>query len=161
MLFFQKNSALNNLEVIMNWAEKTKTEVSIDDAKVCLSRQHIPYDKKGDEHYHCASALQKSIRGSDPNAAMYVIIFLCYLEIEDFYIYKKTLFVLVIGQCVCLKAEKIHCSLQDDLSELLRRTLVLLIQMLLHKLFQQFKAANASFKLFCRDWYYLVVIPCK
>ena len=89
MLFFQKNSALNNLEVIMNWAEKTKTEVSIDDAKVCLSRQHIPYDKKGDEHYHCASALQKSIRGSDPNAAMYVIIFLCYLEIEDFYMYKK------------------------------------------------------------------------
>lgn len=64
-------SALNNLEVIMNWAEKTKTEVSIDDAKVCLSRQHIPYDKKGDEHYHCASALQKSIRGSDPNAAIY------------------------------------------------------------------------------------------
>ena len=56
----------------MNWAEQTKTEVSVDDAKVCLARQHIPYDKKGDEHYHCASALQKSIRGSDPNAAMYV-----------------------------------------------------------------------------------------
>ena len=145
----------------MNWAEKTKTEVSIDDAKVCLSRQHIPYDKKGDEHYHCASALQKSIRGSDPNAAMYVIIFLCYLEIEDFYMYKKNLFVLVIGQCVCLKAEKIHCSLQDDLSELLRRTLVLLIQMLLHKLFQHFKAANVSFKIFRRDWYYLVLMPCK
>ena len=81
MLIFKKNSALNNLEAIMNWAEQTKTEVSVDDAKVCLARQHIPYDKKGDEHYHCASALQKSIRGSDPNAAMYVII--CLLLFRD------------------------------------------------------------------------------
>jgi putative ATPase len=28
-------------------------------------------EQKGDEHYHCASALQKSIRGSNDNAALY------------------------------------------------------------------------------------------
>ena len=33
--------------------------------------------------------------------------------------------------------------------------------MLLHKLFQHFKAANVSFKIFRRDWYYLVLMPCK
>merc|ERR1719510_690300 len=38
--------------------------------------------------------------------------------------------------------EKIHYSLQDDLSELLPRTLAWQIQMLLHRLFQQCKDAN-------------------
>ncbi len=39
--------------------------------KAALTRTHVLYDRKGDEHYHCASALQKSIRGSDDNAALY------------------------------------------------------------------------------------------
>lgn len=35
------------------------------------SHRAIQYDATGDEHYDCASALIKSIRGSDPNAAVY------------------------------------------------------------------------------------------
>ena len=45
--------------------------VKLDDVKATLTRSHVAYDRKGDEHYHCASALQKSIRGSDENAALY------------------------------------------------------------------------------------------
>lgn len=36
-----------------------------------LQRSHVLYDRKGDEHYNFASALQKSIRGGDDNAALY------------------------------------------------------------------------------------------
>ena len=45
--------------------------LSIEDIKQSIKRSHVSYDKKGDEHYNCASALQKSIRGSDDSAALY------------------------------------------------------------------------------------------
>ena len=34
-------------------------------------RSHLLYDKKGDEHYNIISAVHKSIRASDDNAALY------------------------------------------------------------------------------------------
>ncbi|XP_062850478.1 ATPase WRNIP1 [Trichomycterus rosablanca] len=40
-------------------------------AKEGLQRSHILYDKAGEEHYNCISALHKSMRGSDENAALY------------------------------------------------------------------------------------------
>ena len=64
-------SALNNLENAIKWAGESRQNIDLTVVKTCLSRQHLKYDKKGDEHYHCASALQKSIRGSDPNASIY------------------------------------------------------------------------------------------
>ena len=45
--------------------------LTIEDIKQSIKRSHVSYDKKGDEHYNCASALQKSIRGSDDSAALY------------------------------------------------------------------------------------------
>ncbi|XP_013392833.1 ATPase WRNIP1-like [Lingula anatina] len=45
--------------------------VDVEHVKEGLQRSHIHYDRAGDEHYHCASALQKSIRGSDANGALY------------------------------------------------------------------------------------------
>ncbi|XP_031445143.1 ATPase WRNIP1 [Phasianus colchicus] len=36
-----------------------------------LQRSHILYDRAGEEHYNCISALHKSIRGSDENASLY------------------------------------------------------------------------------------------
>ncbi|XP_035526211.1 ATPase WRNIP1 [Morone saxatilis] len=36
-----------------------------------LQRSHILYDKAGEEHYNCISALHKSMRGSDENASLY------------------------------------------------------------------------------------------
>ena len=37
----------------------------------CTSRRSLLYDKKGDEHYNLISALHKSMRNSDPDAAVY------------------------------------------------------------------------------------------
>lgn len=45
--------------------------LSVEEVKECIKRSHIMYDKKGDEHYTIISALHKSIRASDDNAALY------------------------------------------------------------------------------------------
>ena len=36
-----------------------------------MQQKHIPYDNSGDQHFDTISAFIKSIRGSDPNAAIY------------------------------------------------------------------------------------------
>ncbi|XP_033754241.1 ATPase WRNIP1-like isoform X1 [Pecten maximus] len=41
------------------------------DVKEGLQRSHVLYDRAGEEHYNCISALHKSIRGSDATAALY------------------------------------------------------------------------------------------
>lgn len=45
--------------------------VTLQDIKSCLQKTHLLYDRAGDEHYHIISALHKSMRGSDANAALY------------------------------------------------------------------------------------------
>ena len=45
--------------------------INLDIAKECIQRRHLNYDKKGDEHYDIISAFIKSMRGSDPDAAVY------------------------------------------------------------------------------------------
>ena len=45
--------------------------VNVDHIKKGLQRTHLLYDKKGEEHYDSISALHKSIRGNDANAALY------------------------------------------------------------------------------------------
>ncbi|KAG8442448.1 hypothetical protein GDO86_011292 [Hymenochirus boettgeri] len=42
-----------------------------DHVKEGLQRSHILYDRAGEEHYNCISALHKSMRGSDQNASLY------------------------------------------------------------------------------------------
>ena len=64
-------TALNCLEAVMDRARATGKAVGIEEVKEALKRGHLAYDKRGDDHYQCASALQKSIRGSDDNAALY------------------------------------------------------------------------------------------
>ncbi len=46
-------------------------KISLDTAKDCVQKRHLNYDKKGDEHYDIISAFIKSMRGSDPDAAVY------------------------------------------------------------------------------------------
>lgn len=62
--------ALNNLEMIFR---NTHTGQTIDSETVqaATGNHSLFYDKKGEEHYNLISALQKSIRGSDPQAAIY------------------------------------------------------------------------------------------
>ncbi|GMH24886.1 hypothetical protein Nepgr_026729 [Nepenthes gracilis] len=45
--------------------------VTVEDTKEALQSKHIKYDRAGDEHYNLISALHKSMRGSDANAAIY------------------------------------------------------------------------------------------
>ena len=60
---------LNLIENIMSW--QISNPLTVKDLSVRLSKRLKNYDKKGEEHYNLISALHKSIRGSDPDAALY------------------------------------------------------------------------------------------
>ena len=60
---------LNLVEQIMAW--KTDKPLDRDQLSTRLMRRASKYDKSGEEHYNLISALHKSIRGSDPDAALY------------------------------------------------------------------------------------------
>ena len=65
---------LNVLEIVVD-AQAGKKEIVIDNATVTASIQEnmAIYDKDGEMHYDIISAFIKSIRGSDPNAAIYYL----------------------------------------------------------------------------------------
>lgn len=50
-----------------------RIHIDIKVAEQCIQRKAFRYDKDGDEHYDLLSAFQKSIRGSDPDAAIYYL----------------------------------------------------------------------------------------
>jgi putative ATPase len=60
---------LNLAEQVMAW--KVDGTLDTDHLATRLMRRAVRYDKSGDEHYNLISALHKSIRGSDPDAALY------------------------------------------------------------------------------------------
>ncbi len=62
--------ALNDLEMVCRNAEAGDT-ISMEVLKKATTTRSFFYDKGGEEHYNLISALQKSIRGSDPQAALY------------------------------------------------------------------------------------------
>ncbi len=66
--------ALNMLELCLLTSE-TETEIHIKDdtAEEILAANAVRYDREGDEHYDIISAYQKSMRGSDPDAAIYYL----------------------------------------------------------------------------------------
>lgn len=51
----------------------TSRRVSLKTASELAQRSNMRYDRDGDQHYDCISALQKSIRGSDENAALHYL----------------------------------------------------------------------------------------
>ncbi|MFT5301732.1 MAG: putative ATPase [Mariniblastus sp.] len=46
-------------------------QIALSDMRMAVGTRAVQYDPTGDEHYDCASALIKSIRGSDPDAGLY------------------------------------------------------------------------------------------
>jgi putative ATPase len=62
--------ALNDLEMIGRNAE-TGDNITADFVVKSLAKRSLFYDKRGEEHYNLISVFQKSIRGSDPQAALY------------------------------------------------------------------------------------------
>ncbi len=66
--------ALTALEIAMLSTppnEKGVVHLTLDIIQECIQRRQVRYDKKEDEHYDTISAFIKSIRGSDPDAAIY------------------------------------------------------------------------------------------
>ncbi|KGL43096.1 recombinase RarA [Listeria newyorkensis] len=67
-------SALNALELAVISSEPGddgKVHVTLGVAEECLQRKSLAHDKDGDAHYDVLSAFQKSVRGSDVNAALH------------------------------------------------------------------------------------------
>lgn len=67
--------ALNALEVLFAAADPRKAtlELTLEDAKAVTQKSAMHTDRDGDMHYDLLSALQKSIRGSDPDAAVHYL----------------------------------------------------------------------------------------
>ena len=67
--------ALNALEVAVAAVQLAgRTAVTRADAEEALQQRTVLYDKAGEEHYNVVSAFIKSMRGSDPDAAVYYLV---------------------------------------------------------------------------------------
>lgn len=67
-------TALNALELAAKFSPKSKDgaiEINAAAVKESLQKTHLLYDRAGEEHYNIISALHKSMRGSDVDAALY------------------------------------------------------------------------------------------
>lgn len=91
--------ALNAVELLFaaGEADGSKVRISLDDTKTVTQKSAMRYDRDGDEHYDALSALMKSLRGSDPDAALHYLARL--LEAGD-----------LIGVC-----RRILCSASEDI----------------------------------------------
>lgn len=65
--------ALSVLEGASILARNRKEPIGLEDAAACLGQTNVSGDRRGDNHYDLASAFQKSLRGSDANAAIYYL----------------------------------------------------------------------------------------
>ncbi|MEE9495807.1 MAG: replication-associated recombination protein A, partial [Desulfobacterales bacterium] len=71
--------ALNSLEVAGSLVISRQTpdspttagDITLKDLEIAIQKKALVYDKGGEEHYNLISALHKSLRGSDPDAALY------------------------------------------------------------------------------------------
>lgn len=65
--------SLNMLELCVLLGEGEKIEISDETVEEILAGNSVRYDRDGDQHYDLVSAYQKSMRGSDPDAAIYYL----------------------------------------------------------------------------------------
>lgn len=62
--------AINNLEFLAN---STSSKISINDVNQLIEKANISYDRSEDHHFDTLSAFMKSLRGSDPDAAIFYL----------------------------------------------------------------------------------------
>lgn len=91
--------ALNSVELLFSAGERAdgKIRITMDDATAISQRSAMRYDREGDEHFDALSALMKSLRGSDPDAALHYLARL--IEVGD-----------LVGIC-----RRILCSASEDI----------------------------------------------
>jgi putative ATPase len=63
--------ALNTLEICSNLLPKDESRIGKTSVEESVQEKSLLYDKAGEEHYNLISAFIKSMRGSDPDAAVY------------------------------------------------------------------------------------------
>ncbi len=69
------NGDARNLLNVLEIASKLgKTTLTLADIEEALQKKTLLYDKAGEEHYNLISAVHKSLRGSDPDAAIYYVL---------------------------------------------------------------------------------------
>ena len=88
--------AINAVELLFA-ASEDREKVSMEDALAISQRSAMRYDRDGDDHFDILSALMKSLRGSDPDAALHYLARL--LEVGD-----------LVGAC-----RRILCSASEDI----------------------------------------------
>src|SRR4051812_28112724 len=66
--------ALNSLQLVVETASKSDSPIDAEKVKTILQRRSLMYDKSGDEHYNIISALHKSLRNGDADAAVYWLV---------------------------------------------------------------------------------------
>ncbi|MEW6327755.1 MAG: replication-associated recombination protein A [Thermodesulfobacteriota bacterium] len=84
--------ALNSLEVAVLLAPPDEKEVRHIDLKLAeeaVQKKALAYDKDGEEHYNIISAFHKSLRGSDPDAALYWLVRMLAAGEEPLYIARR------------------------------------------------------------------------
>lgn len=69
-------AALNGIELAVLTTDRSDDgmiHITLDTAQECIQKRAVRYDKSGDNHYDTISAFIKSMRGSDPDAAVYYL----------------------------------------------------------------------------------------
>jgi putative ATPase len=93
--------ALNNLEAVTVWIQKNKKNgtsetpepqakyITLKDVETVLEKKAMLYDKNGEQHYNLISAFHKSLRGSDPDAALYWLARMLSAGEDPFYLARR------------------------------------------------------------------------
>lgn len=84
--------ALNTLEILVESAlAQGQKRLSLQDLSESLLSKPLLYDKRGEEHYNLISAFHKSLRGSDPDAAIYWMVRMLKAGEDPLYIARRIL----------------------------------------------------------------------
>ena len=84
--------ALNAIELGVMTTDRSadgKIHITIEVAQECIQKRRVLYDKNGDNHYDTISAFIKSMRGSDPDAAVYYLAKMLYAGEEVAFIARR------------------------------------------------------------------------
>ncbi|HHV74654.1 MAG TPA: replication-associated recombination protein A [Thermoanaerobacterium sp.] len=85
-------TALNAIELAFLTTERDENgviNIDIEVAQECIQRKVLKYDKNGDNHYDTISAFIKSMRGSDPDAALYWLAKMIYAGEDPMFIARR------------------------------------------------------------------------
>ena len=84
--------ALNAVELGVMTTDRSddgKIHITLEVAEECIQKRRILYDKTGDNHYDTISAFIKSMRGSDPDAAVYYLAKMLYAGEEPAFVARR------------------------------------------------------------------------